>query len=269
MKNINGLMVLEKSDFLKHCPSFYAEQPHDRMSERYTFLNSREIAVQLWNNGWYPTMAREMRSNKKENRGFTKHLVRFSNPHFVTTSGDRIELVSVNSHNGVSAYQFFCGVFRLVCSNGMIAQTSDLGSFRVLHKGDIVQQVQMAIDGISNNASLVAESMQDMQTIELTPNEQGIFASAAHAYLYDEPEAAPIRPQSLLIPRRTVDDKSDLWSVFNRVQENALKGGLKGFNHETRRRVKTKKLTSIDKDIKINKALWQLAEKMREMKKAA
>jgi len=274
MKQVKGLQVLERRDFERHCPSFYAERPKSNLTDRYTFLNSRDIAVQLWENGWLPTFAREQRSNKPTNRGFNKHLVRFSHPDFKTVDGDRIELVSVNSHNGVSAYQFYCGVFRLVCTNGLIVQTSNLGSFRVIHKGDIIEQVQTAIDGISSNAKMVAGSIEDMKAIELTPDERGVFASVAHEYVYgqetDEDYNPPIRPDRLLTTRRHIDsNKNDLWTTYNTVQENLLKGGLRGYNRQRRRRATTRRITSITKDIKLNKALWTLAERLKDHKKAA
>lgn len=269
MKTIKGLQVLEEKDFNHFCPSFYATAPKSDRSERYQFINSRDIAVELWNKGWFPTYAREQRSNKAENRGFNKHLVRFSNPDFTTTDGDRIELVSVNSHNGISAYQFYCGIFRQVCTNGLIVMTSDMGRFSVLHKGDIIKQVHSNIKMIADNASMVSGSIDEMKAIELTPDEQGVFASAAHKYVYDETEKAPISADRLLYARRSYDQSPSLWATYNRVQENIIKGGIRGYNRDKRRRVTTRTITSIDKDIKLNKALWQLAEQMKEIKQAA
>ena len=271
MKNINGLNVLEKRDFERFCPSFYAVQPKSDVSDRYSFINTREdIAIPLWNAGWYPVYAREQRSNKPENRGKTRHVIRWANKDMVTRVGEeRIELVGVNSHNRSSAFQFYAGVFRLVCTNGMIVQSANYGSFKVKHMGDIQEQVQAAITGIAENANLISDNIETMKAIELTPNEQGIFARAAHSYVYDEPEKAPISADRLLYARRGADQKPNLWNTFNRVQENIIKGGIRGYNRDNRRRVTTRHITSIDKDVKINRALWQLADEMKNLKLAA
>jgi hypothetical protein len=55
------------------------------------------------------------------------------------------------------------------------------------------------------------------------------------------------------------DDKADLWTVFNRIQENAVKGGLRGVTAK-RRRTSTKEVKGIDGNVNLNKALWILSE---------
>jgi hypothetical protein len=267
MREINGLSVLEKEDFEKTCPSFYATHPKiGQVSEKYTFLNTRDIADQLWDSGWMPVYASEAYSRDQSNRGFTRHVVRFANKDF-SLGEERIELVGMNSHNKASAFKFFAGVFRLVCSNGMVTQSTDLGSFKIKHIGDIEDQVRQAIQGIASQAGQIANRVDEFKAIDLTPNEQNIYASSAHEFIYPDQEKAPINPNQLLLARRYEDNKSDLWTTYNRVQENTLKGGLRG-RATTGRRMKTRAVKSIEKDVKLNQALWSLTEKMAELKAA-
>ncbi|MGG6549144.1 UNVERIFIED_CONTAM: DUF945 domain-containing protein, partial [Prevotella sp. 15_C9] len=69
----------------------------------------------------------------------------------------------------------------------------------------------------------------------------------------------------LLRPRRFDDRESDLWSTFNRVQENLVKGGLDGRTANGRRQ-RTRPVQGIDQNVRLNRALWLLAEGMRELK---
>lgn len=269
MKHIKGLQVLERQDFEKHCPSFYATAPRSDVSGQYAFLNTRDIAVQLWDAGWYPVKAQEQRSVKVENKGLTKHIIRWANPEYAL-NGERIELVGVNSHNTSAAFSFYAGVFRMVCLNGLISQTSNFGAFRIKHIGNIKEQVHEAIAGITDNAGKIAESVESMKAITLTPDEKGVYAATAHDYLY-EGKAAPIKASRLLTVRRSVDRRDDLWTTFNVVQENVMKGGLRGQIRGERGEVKvrtTRAVKSIDRDVKLNKALWALTEKMAELKAA-
>ncbi len=75
--------------------------------------------------------------------------------------------------------------------------------------------------------------------------------------------------KQILTPRRHDDNKSDLWATFNRVQENVIKGGLRGVtvkaNGERQNR-KTREVNGIDQNVRLNRALWTLAEKMAELK---
>ncbi len=279
MIKLHGLNVLEKNDFEKYCPSFNAIEAKSDVSKKYAFLSTHEISMQLWDLGWMPVYARESRTIDPTNRGFTSHMVRWAHKDH-TLEGERVELVGRNSHNRASAFTFMAGVFRLICSNGLISQTSDLGSFKIKHMGDIQQQVCEAVNGISTVAAGIGTTIQQFKDIELSPDEQGIFAQTAHSFIYEkDPRTAPIKAAQLLHPRRGHDSlgggfnrfgsrilpKPNLWTTFNVVQENTMKGGLKGFN-TTGKRTKTRKIKSIDKDIKLNSALWAMAEKMSELK---
>ncbi len=64
-------------------------------------------------------------------------------------------------------------------------------------------------------------------------------------------------------PRRCEDKKDDLWTVYQRLQENLIKGGLSGRNAKGKR-ARTRSVNGIDGDIKLNKALWVMTEKMYE-----
>jgi hypothetical protein len=64
-----------------------------------------------------------------------------------------------------------------------------------------------------------------------------------------------------------------LWTTFNRVQENVIRGGLSARAPATiengrrvrGRRVTTREVTGIDQDVKLNKSLWILGERMAEL----
>lgn len=78
-----------------------------------------------------------------------------------------------------------------------------------------------------------------------------------------------VTPQMLLNARRSEDEGSDLWRTFNRVQENATQGFRGRYNWELRRRQRgVRAIKNIDGDVKINRALWSLAEKMATLKKS-
>ena len=56
-----------------------------------------------------------------------------------------------------------------------------------------------------------------------------MFARAALALKYDDPDKpAPITESQILMPRRFDDRRPDLWSVFNRTQENLTQAACAG-----------------------------------------
>ena len=64
---------------------------------------------------------------------------------------------------------------------------------------------------------------------------------------------------------RFSDRASDMWTTFSRVQENLIKGGLRGRN-KSGRSMTTRAMTGINQNVKLNRALWVLAEEMRKLK---
>jgi len=137
---------------------------------------------------------------------------------------------------------------------------------RVRHKGNIIHNVIDAAYTIVDDFETVTESIDNMKSTLLLPEEQEIFATAALSLKYDENEA-PITPNQLLGTRRIADRNPDVWSNFNRIQENLLRGGLRG-RTANGSRTTTREVKSIDNNVKLNKALWILADGMRQLKQA-
>ena len=63
----------------------------------------------------------------------------------------------------------------------------------------------------------------------------------------------------ILSPRRWQDESNDLWTTYQRIQENLIKGALSGRNAKGGRS-HTRAVRSIDGDVKLNRALWVMAE---------
>jgi hypothetical protein len=115
----------------------------------------------------------------------------------------------------------------------------------------------------------VGESTQAMKALTLDDDEEHAFATAALALRFGETvdglSPAPVTAAQLTMPRRIEDVGSSLWSTFQRVQENAIRGGLPGRSAQGRR-IETRPVGSIDRSVNINRALWILAEEMRKLK---
>ncbi|QHQ29926.1 conserved hypothetical protein (plasmid) (plasmid) [Xanthomonas albilineans] len=174
------------------------------------------------------------------------------------------EIILLNSHDGSSSYQMLAGVFRFVCQNGMVVGDT-VGDIRVPHKGDVISQVIEGAYQVVDSFAAADEQREGMRSLTLSEAEQTAFARAALALRYDEDTApAPVTEQQLLTPKRWEDRNSDLWTTFNRVQEHMVRGGLRGRNAKGRRTT-TRPVNGIDQNIKLNRALWVLADEMRRL----
>lgn len=249
-------------------PSVFATQAHNRVTQRYQFISTLDMISALGQEGWLPVHAEESRVRIANREGFAKHLLRFRRfDQVLPLVGDSFpEIVIVNSHDGSCCYQIHAGLFRLVCSNGMIVANADMGQVRRRHTGDALGEVIEGTYEIVEALPTIAGKVESFQQIDLKPAEQRAFAESALSLRWEGDEA-PIAPTQLLQARRGEDSGNDLWTTYQRVQENMLKGGLRGAN-STGRRTTTRAIKSVDGNVKINKALWLLTERMAELKGA-
>ena len=141
-----------------------------------------------------------------------------------------------------------------------------VADLRIPHKGDVIGKVIAGAYDVLDGFELVRERREGMAAITLEHGESEVFARAALSLKYDDPvKPPPITEAQLLQPRRLGDDRPDLWSTFNRVQENLVQGGLSA-RTTNGRRSHTRAIQGIDQNVKVNRALWILAEEMKRLK---
>jgi hypothetical protein len=245
-------------------PSIFADAPHGSRSERYAYIPTSTVLTKLRDEGFSPFMVCQTRVRNEDRREYTKHMIRLR--HASQINGDEAnEIILLNSHDGTSSYQMLAGLFRFVCHNGLVCgdTTADI---RVPHKGDVASEVIEGAYEVLDGFERVAQSRDAMRAITLDDGEAEILARSALALKYDDPDRpAPVTERQVLASRRFDDRKSDLWSAFNRIQENLVKGGLSGRSAQGRRQ-QTREVQGIDQNLKLNRALWMLAEGMRQLK---
>ena len=265
-KRVSGLVRADRpltdDQIIRAAPSVFADSAHESRSRRYTYIPTIEVVNGLRREGFEPFMACQARTRVEGKEAFTKHLLRFR--HQGQINGDEAnEIILVNSHDGTSSYQMLAGCFRFVCHNGLICgETHE--DFRVRHSGDVVGNVIEGAFRVLDEFERVDASKVNMKRIELRPEHQQAFARAALQLRYDPEENVPIEPRQLNEARRFDDRGADLWRTFNRVQENLLRGGLSGRNANGRRTT-TREVKGVSENVRLNRALWTLAEEMARL----
>ncbi|EIM01165.1 DUF932 domain-containing protein [Rhodanobacter thiooxydans] len=245
-------------------PSIYADAPHQSRSQRYAYIPTAAVLAELRKEGFQPFMVTQTRVRADDRRDFTKHMLRLR--HASQINGrEANEIILLNSHDGTSSYQLLAGMFRFVCKNGLVCGDT-VADVRVRHQGDVAGQVIEGAYEVLHGFDRAQQSRNAMQAIRLDSGEAEVFARAALALKYDDPaKPAPITESQVLAPRRFDDNRPDLWSVFNRTQENLTQGGLLGRSANGHRQ-RTRPVQGIDQSVRLNRALWLLAEGMRQLK---
>lgn len=271
------LVALTNEQLFRKAPSIFATEAWNKVSDKYQFIPTLQIVEKMREEGLFPVRAVQSRTRIAGKGDFTKHMIRFRPAAYMGTGKLALneefpEIVLVNSHDRSSGYQLSAGVFRLVCLNGMIAKSSEFGTISVRHSGKIIDDVIEGTYSIVESIPEIMGHVDGFKAITLKDEEREIFANAALQLRYPVDAAgndtAPIAANDLLLARRSSDlNKPDLWTTFNTVQENFIKGGLRG-RGTTGKRLRTRAIASVSEDVRMNKALWTLADEMRKLKAA-
>ncbi len=263
-----GNTALTNDALMAVAPSIFAAQPWEKMSERYTFIPTIQIVEKMRTEGFVPVSAVQSRTRIEGKAEFTKHLIRFRDmrngdaPAIRTLGMVYPELVLTNSHDGASAYKLDAGLFRLVCTNGMVVSAGTVSQINVRHSGSADGIIDASYQVVEQFPK-VLESVEAFGQLRLNAPQREAFATAALTLKYED--AAPVAPASILRVRRHEDADPSLWNTFNTVQEHLINGGDRGRNVETRRNVRTRAVNGISENTRLNKALWTLTEEMRKL----
>ncbi len=261
-----SILPLTQNEIYSRAPSIFATEPYKSVSDRYTYIPTSKVLDIIRDYGWHPVDAFESRVRIDDKQGFQKHLIRLRHMDSFLTESEHIpEIIVTSSHDTSASFEIRLGVFRLVCSNGLILADSMMQAHRIKHVGFKELAVAEAIESTVNYLPQLEEKITAYQNIHLSPMEQLSFAKAAAAVRFNLDDVA-VDYSTMIKTQREADDGDTLWQVLNKLEEASIRGGVRGHNRDTKRRFTSKPIKSIDSTIEINQKLFGLADKIATIK---
>ena len=282
--------ALDNTQLRAVVPSLFAREAHESRSARFAPIPTIDVIDGLRREGFDPFFAQQAKTRIEGKAEFTKHMVRLRHRSLARADGEAFEIILVNANDGTSAYQMLPGFFRFVCANGLFTGDT-FNEVKVRHSGNAIDEVIEGAYTVLSDAPRVTEQVDMAKGITLSGPERELFARSAHMLRFPDAyhqrdengdvidaeadvKPAPISADALLLRRRMADGDiaSTLWGTFNVVQENAIKGGLRGMttgSNGRRRRATTRPVAGIDQNRALNRAMWSLMEGMANLKAAA
>lgn len=236
-----------------------ATNPAPTLSSRYEFISSQDIIQRFAEEGWNVESA-SVASPRKRQASFAKHMLDFRNPELAPVHGAVPRIIVVNSHDGSTSAKVMAGVFRFVCSNGLVVGTTTHKEV-VRHTGDAAADLIHRMRQLARNTSDLYMKIERWSKVDLSKGQRHEFARFAAQLRWGD--AQRYQPEDLLAVRRAEDDRGDLWSTFNAVQENTVRGGIEGLSRSGRAAT-SRPLSDITRSVDYNAQLWQLAEEVAE-----
>ena len=248
-------------------PSIFSETPIDGVSDRYAFVPTDSVLDTFRNAGYFPIMASESKVRNDDNRGYQKHIIQFRSMDNLLrpdSSQEYADIVLTNSHNRTSSFILDLAFFRIICANMLVVPSETFSHHSIIHSGFNLTKVITAIDEVTSHVPRMQDEIEKFKRIELSTLEQQSLAKAAIDIRFDTDTHA-IDAQELLQVNRTEDDDASLWTVFNRVQEAMIRGGVKGKNRKTGKTFTSKAINAIDTNLKLNKELFSTVQRMADL----
>lgn len=259
----------------KACPLAFKSNPtNPNVSDRYVHANTATVIEDLGKLGWHPVQAKQCRG-KKGSKGIRSfHMVAFQNENVkiekVNDDGTKTvdtypRIILTNSHDGFNSFKFMVGLFRLVCSNGLVVADEQMVNMSIRHINYSFDELRKVVAEAIKQVPNIVNTMNTMKNTEITDEQKKEIATevvrirknAEDEQKFDIDEDTIME---ILNPVREEDKSDDLWTVFNICQEKLIKGGYNAINSKNKVR-KQRGITSIKKDLDYNQRLWNVAMK--------
>jgi hypothetical protein len=232
-------------------PSVFTTEKAPHLTDKYIQTPTSRVVEDLMNLGWQVTKAQEVRSRKY--KGFQKHVVVFRNPDIMIKGKDGDDafpqILLTNSHDGKAAFNFRVGIFRLVCSNGLVVADADFSNVSIRHINYTFESLQARVAEMIAKLPKLVQKINTFKQTQLTEEQMKDFATKAMKLRTKQ----QVNVLEILTADRPQDQGNDLWVVFNRIQEKLLGGSYRAGQRKAR------SVRNFQKDIELNEQLFELA----------
>ena len=163
---------------------------------------------------------------------------------------------------GKNAFTFTAGLFRLICSNGLVVADQKFEDVKMRHMGYTFEDLQVQIKEMVERLPLTVESMNKMKAVKLNTKQMESLAkkSLTTRFTKEQLKVVNINLKELLNPVRDEDKGDDLWSVFNVIQEKIIDGDFTYISGDRAR--KARQVKNFKQDMDINKKLFAIASEL-------
>ena len=263
--------ILSEDDILARAPAVFAEDKAERLTDRYASLMTADLLPVLRDYGYHHVQAAQKRARKGKPE-HTSHLLAFSRGSDIGTVNDvRSEVLLYNSHDGTTGVKLMAGAYRFVCSNGIVRGEGTSVSIRHTHKAmqDFEDMLRRIVEGVP----ATMDTIEAMRQRQMSRDEAHAFARQAVELRWDILQGAYVADDTTkgtyadtttirqaLAHQRAEDNCSDAWTVFNRVQENVLRGNVfvKSLTDKGLRERKARPIASIQEHVRVNQQMFDL-----------
>lgn len=215
---------LTTADLEALVPSAFSRTQASSVSEKYKMVDTSEVITHLVDMGWTPTKAGETSTKLEARAGTQYHTINFQHPDF-KIGKDNIEVIITNSNNAENSFRIIMGIYRLVCSNGLVIGDDVVEPIKLTHIGNIKEQVTEAVATIKAKTEEIISIVDMMKTTKITQAQKDILVETAFKFR-SKKDITDEQKTEMLTVNRPEDNYDNIWETFNVIQENVVNGNL-------------------------------------------
>lgn len=230
---------MSEADVLSRAPAAFSVTKADHLTDRYQSLQTSSLLPILADYGYFPVQAAQTRPRRlsdiaKAHASASEHrhhLISFARAEDLQRP-DRPEVTLFNSHNGSGAVRLFAGIYRMICSNGIVVGNGV--EARIYHNKAAMMGFEDMLRKVVANVPEVLATMERMKSITLSYSQVVKMAENAVALRWDKHDGSDKKGVfyndetvlNALSSKRLEDCGDNLYTVFNRIQENVMRGNI-------------------------------------------
>lgn len=237
-------------------------EKYETLSDKYNVMTTGNIVEDFTNKGFQITQYQEARIRNEDRRYKQKHFVRMT-MNQDSEMLERPEVVIHNSYDGSSPLKIFIGIYRFVCSNGMIVGDHLNEPLVLRHNNNNWESLLYSfMERYTEMVNAQTSIISDMKKYYMSYSDEVRFAEKAITLREETKDV--LDPRELVLVRRREDYGKNLWLTFNKVQESLIQGLFqKVFNKDgIEYYAKANLLGDVNRIIDINHKLGQMAKGM-------
>lgn len=262
---------LSREALERKAPAIFTKEQRPEASNQYLFVPTYEILDSLEKEGFVPVDAFQAGTVKEENQAYATHLIEFVHRDNLGKNALAEEFPTIkirNNHLATRSLKGDTGIYRKVCSNGLVMRVSEGNSFRVVHHKNFSDEVVSQVINVFKNFYNVREKIETFKTIELDKSQKTDLSRLVAVEHFGQ-EIITLNDQKgnslekrILRPKRRADNKNDLWTILNVIQENIIRGRVSYYKEKDDQIITTKSraINSIDNNTKVNQMIMEVIE---------
>lgn len=251
--------------------SYLQNEKHALVSNKFNVIQAASVGEAMTSNGLQLVSLSTGKAKHEDKANFQRTLSRYRGPEISKDDNGMpiyLDIIYDSKHMGRGVDKILLGIYRTVCTNGLITG-SNFFKYAIRHNGNTYDNLNQGIVMALESAAKLTDLINRMKQVQLSVEEQNEFANNAVKLL--TPKDTLQVMHHLLKRQRQEDTGNDLWSVFNVVQENGVRGHsigytLRSVDNQGKESVRAMNVRAIKantaRDADFNQGLFDVAAKL-------